>query len=293
MAAGQGGRRRLSGDVIPCLKISSDNLLRPLSSLARSYYRAPAAPAQAPRSFAPKMGKMGTPAEQLPLARRAEQYWLESRRPLTSLVFIAPLLIIYEVGVLWLRVTPNGADDLMRRVLDLFGFSQHLLLPGLIVAILLGWQYLSRQPWRFSPGTLPGMAAEAIALGLCLRVIAFAQNSVAALDIGGQIRSAVGYLGAGIYEELLFRLILLSLLIWMFHRGGASPRVSTIVAIALSSILFSAAHHVGPYGEWPILWPRFVFRALAGVFFSLVYFYRGFGIAAGSHAAYDILAGMF
>jgi membrane protease YdiL (CAAX protease family) len=235
---------------------------------------------------------MGTPAEHLPLVHRAERYWLESRRPLTSLVFIAPLLIIYEVGVLWLGVTPNGADDLMRRLLELFGFSRHLLLPGLIVAILLGWQYLSRQPWRFSAGTLPGMAAEAIALGLCVRMIAFAQNSVVALGIGEKIQSAVGYLGAGIYEELLFRLILLSLLIWLFRRGGASPRVSMIVAVALSSLIFSAAHHVGPYGEWPIHWSHFIFRALAGVFFSVVYVYRGFGIAAGSHAAYDILAGM-
>jgi membrane protease YdiL (CAAX protease family) len=239
------------------------------------------------------MGKMGTPAEHVPLVQRGERYWVESRRPLAGLVFIAPLLVAYEVGVLWLGVVPNGADDLMRRLLDLFGFSQHLLLPGLVVAILLGWQYLSRQPWRLSPGILPAMAAEAIALGLCVRVMLFAQNSVVALGIGEKVQNAVGYLGAGIYEELLFRLILLSLLIWVFRRGGASPCVSMIVAIAVSSLLFSAAHHVGPYGEWPIQWPIFIFRTLAGAFFSLVYVYRGFGIAAGSHAAYDILAGVF
>ena len=241
------------------------------------------------------MEKMGTPSEHVPLVRRAERYWVESRRPLASLVFIAPLLIIYEVGVLWLGVRPNGAHDLMQQFLDLFGFSQYvlrLLLPGLIVAILLGWHYLTRQPWRLSAGILPAMAAEAIVLGLCVRVMAFAQNSVVALGIGEKVQNAIGYLGAGIYEELLFRLILLSLLIWVFRSGGASPRISMIVAVALSSLLFSAAHHVGPYGEWPIQWPHFIFRTLAGVFFSLVYVYRGFGIAAGSHAAYDILAGV-
>lgn len=259
------------------------------------HYIAPRTPAQAPRGLAPKMEKMGTPAEHLPLVERAERYWVESRRPLASLVFIAPLLAIYEVGVLWLGVRPNGAHDLMQRFLDLFGFGQdvlRLLLPGLIVAILLGWHHLARQPWRLSAGILPAIAAEAILLGLCVRVLAFTQNLMVALTIREKIQSDIGYLGAGIYEELLFRLILLSLLIWVFRRGGASPRVSMILAIAVSSLLFSAAHHVGPYREWPICWPNFVFRTVAGVFFSLVYVYRGFGIAAGSHAAYDILTGV-
>jgi membrane protease YdiL (CAAX protease family) len=240
------------------------------------------------------MEKMGTPAEHVPLVQRAERYWVESRRPLASLVFIAPLLVIYEVGVLWLKVRPNGADDLMRRLLDLFGFSQHWLLPGLIVAILLGWHHLTRQPWRLSPGILPAMAAEAIALGLCVRVIVFLQNCVP-LQIGEGVKNAfqcaVGYLGAGIYEELLFRLILLSLLAWAFRHAGATPRVGMVLAVLVSSLLFAAAHNVGPYGERFHAF-AFVFRTFAGLFFSVVYVYRGFGIAAGSHAAYDILAGM-
>jgi membrane protease YdiL (CAAX protease family) len=242
------------------------------------------------------MEKMGTPAEHVPLAARAERYWVESRRPLASLVFIAPLLVIYEVGVLWLGVRPNGAHDLMQRFLDLFGFGQRvlpLLMPGLIVGILLGWHHLSHQPWRLSTRILPIMAIETIVLGACLRAMLFAQNTLIALAIPEKLQNAIGYLGAGIYEELLFRLILLSLLIWLFRRGGASPRVGMIAAIALSSVLFSAAHHVGPYGEWPIQWSHLLFRTLAGVFFALVYIYRGFGIAASSHAAYDILVGVF
>jgi membrane protease YdiL (CAAX protease family) len=261
------------------------------------HYPPLAAPAQGPRRFAPKMGKMDTPSEHVSLLGRAERYWAESRRPLTSLAFIAPLLVVYEVGVLCWRVRPNGADDFMRRLLDLFGFGQHFLLPGLIVAILLGWHYLSRQPWKLSGGVLSAMAVEAVLLGLWLRAIVFFQNSLA-LDIGEVVErmkngflNAVGFLGAGIYEELLFRLILLSLLAWAFRRAGATPRVSMIAAVLLSSLLFAAAHHVGPYGEWPIRWSRFIFRMVAGIFFSLVYVYRGFGIAAGSHAAYDILVG--
>ena len=86
------------------------------------------APAQAGRQRGSKMGKMANASEHAPLGQLAERYWVESRRPLASLVFIAPLLIVYEVGVLLLGVQ-NGADAFMRRLLDLLGFGQHFLLP--------------------------------------------------------------------------------------------------------------------------------------------------------------------
>ena len=128
----------------------------------------------------------------------------------------------------------NGADAFMRRLLDSLGFSQHLLLPILMVCILLGWHYLSRQPWRLSGGILSGMAVESILLAVVLRLILVLQAvlfvtlaSPAALSIGEKFRekagNAVGFLGAGIYEELLFRLILLSLLAWGCAARGEAP----------------------------------------------------------------------
>ena len=258
-----------------------------------SYYVAPLVPAQAPRGFASKMEKMGEPSERIPLGRRAERYWVESRRPLASLVFIAPLLIIYEAAVLLLGVQ-NGADVFMRRLLDLLGFGQHLLLPILTVCILLGWHYLSRQPWQLSGGILSAMAVESLMLGICLRAISFAQNALVGLSVGGKIKDAVGFLGAGVYEELLFRLILLSAAAWVFRRAGTTSRMSLILAAILTSLLFAAAHYriVWPGGD-DFQWFSFAFRFLAGMFFAVVFIYRGFGIAAGSHAAYDLLVGVF
>ena len=238
---------------------------------------------------------MATSSEHTPLGQLAERYWVQSRRPLASLVFIAPLLIVYELGVLLLGVQ-NGADVFMRRLLDLLGFGQHFLLPVLTVCILLGWHYLSRQPWQLSGGMISAMAVECVVLGVCLRVILFLQDTLfhvfddsVVVSIGGTLREAVGFLGAGIYEELLFRLILLSLMAWALRHAGAAPRASVILAAILTSLLFAAAHHVGPSGE-PVQWFRFLFRWLAGMFFSILFIYRGFGIAAGSHAAYDVLA---
>ena len=251
-----------------------------------------AALSQAMSPFGSKIEKMEKPSEHPSFGQRADRYWVESRRPLASLVFVAPLLILYEIGVLWLGVHPNGADAFLQRLLELLGFGQHLLAPVVLVLILLGWHYLTREPWQLSGGMISAMAAECLVLGLCLRVVAFVQDALLALNIGDAVRNAIGYLGAGIYEELLFRLILLSLLAWAFRKAGIAPRPSMIVAVAVSSLLFAAAHNVGPYGE-AFLWQRFVFRGLAGVFFSAVFLYRGFGIAAGSHAAYDILLGVF
>lgn len=244
------------------------------------------------------MRKMGTSTERVPLGQMAERYWTESRQPLASLVFIAPLLVVYEAGVLLLGVQ-NGADAFMRRLLDMLGFGQHLVLPMLTVCILLGWQYLSRRPWRISAGVVSTMAVESLLLGLCLRMIPFLKNCVlAAIDapvaniLYAKLQNAVGFIGAGIYEELLFRLILFSLLAWGLRQTGMRPWISTIAAVLLSSLIFAAAHHVGPGGlDFKLF--DFIFRTIAGVFFSIVFIYRGFGIAAGSHAAYDILVGVF
>ena len=236
-----------------------------------------------------------------PLAWAAQGYWVESRQPLASLVFIAPLLVGYEAGVLLMgpEAVRNGAEVWLRQLLDLVGFGQYFLLPVLTVCILLGWHYTTRRPWRLSSRLLWTMAGECLLLTISLWLLAQLQGIVLkavarpfGLSISSVFEDAVSYLGAGIYEELLFRLILLSLTAWGLGRLGAGPRQRLVAAVLLTSLLFSAAHHVGQFGE-PLEWNSFLFRFLAGVFFSILFVYRGFGIAAGTHAGYDILVGFF
>jgi membrane protease YdiL (CAAX protease family) len=116
------------------------------------------------------------------------------------------------------------------------------------------------------------------------------------LEVGGPGRGAfarlVGYCGAGLYEEVLFRLLLLPVAVWAFGRLGCGPVAAGFWALVLSSTLFSAAHYVGPLGDTFSTY-SFVFRAVAGVFFALLFLTRGFGIAAGTHFLYDLLVGMF
>ncbi|MEX2141333.1 MAG: CPBP family intramembrane glutamic endopeptidase [Pirellulales bacterium] len=237
-------------------------------------------------------------------------YWQQSRRPLASLAFMAPLLLLYEIGVLVLgsHAVRNGADVWLRQLLDLVGFSQYFLLPLLTVAILLAWHHLTRQPWRVSLGLFYRMLAECAVLAVVLVIIARVQDSLLSVFMPGMSQTAiraaiwdsfagslaeiVGYVGAGVYEELLFRLMMLPVTAWLLKRCGCSTVQSLVGAIAVTSLLFAAAHHIGPEGE-PIVLRNFLFRTIAGVFFATLFVYRGFGIAAGTHALYDILVSVW
>ncbi len=229
-----------------------------------------------------------------------EGYWVESRQPLAASVFIMPLLVAYEVGVLVLgpEVARNGADAWLRQILDHLGFTYYFLLPVLTVGCLLGWHHVTRRPWRVRKRLVWFMAAECVALSLCLRLVLLLQavlfqigTTVGEVTIRDSLGTAVGFLGAGIYEELLFRLILLSSTIATLRWLRLGPYRSLVVAVVLVSFLFAAAHYVGPYGD-ELDWFTFLFRFLAGIFFSALFLRRGFGIAAGSHAGYNMLVGL-
>ena len=94
-------------------------------------------------------------------------------------------------------------------------------------------------------------------------------------------------LGAGLYEELLFRVILVAGLVALFRRFGASNVPAGILATVLGALIFSAFHYIGPYGD-PLQLGSFAFRTIAGVLFSALYLTRGFGITAWTHALYDV-----
>jgi membrane protease YdiL (CAAX protease family) len=111
------------------------------------------------------------------------------------------------------------------------------------------------------------------------------------LSVAGTLGTVAGYLGAGIYEELLFRMILLPAGIGLLRWLRVGRRASLAGGILLSSLLFAAAHYLGPYGDAFNAF-TFLFRVVAGGFFSLLFLYRGFGIAAGTHAGYDLLVGL-
>ena len=237
-----------------------------------------------------------------------DDYWAQSVQPLNCLTFVVPLLALYEVGVVSAGSTAlrNGADVWLRGWLATFGFDQHFFLPLITCGLLLGWHHLTRREWSIRTEVVSGMVCESVMLGVSFVVLAqicghlvHSQASVhAAMQLRGDESSRVpvvlSYLGAGIYEELLFRLLLLSGTIAFCRKIGADHVSATWLGVMSSSLLFAAAHYALFFQVgFSFTWYSFVFRMAAGVLLSILFLRRGFGIAVGAHCVYDILVATF
>jgi CAAX prenyl protease-like protein len=230
-------------------------------------------------------------------------YWSATRAPRYSLVFVLPLLVAYEglarlvSGEAGIR---NGADVLLKQ-LFLFAGGPHGL--TIFAALLIGTgAILVVRDVRRNGGPMGryylGMAVESV---IYATVFGGVTSLLTALLLGGPSALAIGpmqrldlptqitvSLGAGIYEELLFRVILVGLL----ARAGTvlmgwGPVPAGIAATVLGALIFSAFHYIGPLGDTLEL-TSFAFRAVAGLLLSALYLVRGFGIAAWTHALYDV-----
>jgi Type II CAAX prenyl endopeptidase Rce1-like len=238
-------------------------------------------------------------------------YWRITRAPRYSLIFALPLLLAYEVLAFSLsraEVTGvrNGADVLLKSLFLALGGRNGLVVFG---ALLVGggvWM-VGQDYRRFGSLDLRVfglMAVESVAYALAFgmvtstltglllpglatmgRAASLSLVSVGGLSLPTQLMIS---LGAGIYEELLFRVILVSGLAWIGRRVlGWSITAAGVFAVVVGALIFSAFHYIGPYGDRFAL-TSFTFRAIAGVLFSGLYLLRGFGITAWTHALYDV-----
>ncbi len=198
----------------------------------------------------------------------------------------------------------TGADAWMRQGLASIGLTDRWFLPLSLILILLFWQAADPRDWRFAPVSLVGMILESVVLAVALVGLSQLLDmgfshlerlhaprlSANANALNHPIAPLIGFLGAGVYEEALFRLTLIPVFFAVLRLLQTPTVPATTVAVTTSALLFSAAHHAGMPGE-SFTWFAFVFRWLAGVYFAWVFVVRGFGIAVGTHTAYDILVG--
>jgi hypothetical protein len=111
--------------------------------------------------------------------------------------------------------------------------------------------------------------------------------SMGPLDNTGPWTRLMLSLGAGLYEELFFRVLLVTGLAAGARLAfGFGRTASGVFAAIFGALIFSAFHYIGPYGDAFQL-QSFVFRMLSGLAFSAIYLVRGFGMAAWTHALYD------
>jgi membrane protease YdiL (CAAX protease family) len=238
------------------------------------------------------------------------RYWRQARAPRYSLSFAFPLLVAYEVLAFTLSHgeysgVRNGADVLLKSLFLMLGGPNGLTIFGLLLVgggAAVVWRD-RRRGGPVNPRYFMAMAAESIVYATLFGVVA---GSLTALLLPGLFSigsaspagpAAVSLslpsqlmisLGAGIYEELLFRVFLVSGLSWLAAAGfGWGRTQSNWFAVAVGALIFSAFHYIGAYGDRFEL-GSFAFRTVAGLLFSGLYVMRGFGITAWTHALYDV-----
>jgi membrane protease YdiL (CAAX protease family) len=227
-------------------------------------------------------------------------YFKRTLDPLPCLFFLLPLLVVYEIGTFLYAADPTTgriqtirARSILQSIFEHIGISGYSLPVYLVIGILLLWHLIKRDKFAFEPKLYGKMAIESVmwALPLVALMTLIAKHAhVQAAGVGadpGVKAMLVFSVGAGIYEELLFRLMGLSLIrLGLVHFARSKPDHANYVAIIVTSIAF-ALYHYNP-GE-PFTFNAALQYCFAGVFFSGVYAYRGFGIVVGTHAMYDVM----
>lgn len=225
-----------------------------------------------------------------------KEYLFRSRQLANSFIFILPLLVLYEVGIaLYGSTIKNSADVMVKTPLAFLGRYGSLTFNMMIVIIFFAAVFKLEKEHK---------------LKLAIYIPMFLESFIYAIFLGPVVGNAVGYImhrflaapmtsgtgmqiilsvGAGVYEEIVFRFLLLGALNLLFSRILNMRKAAGIVlSIIIASTIFSAIHYIGSLSD-TFTSGSFMFRFLAGALLSTIYIFRGLGVAVYTHAIYDVL----
>ena len=222
-----------------------------------------------------------------------------SRQPLYMLVFLLPLIIFYEIA---LYSSSNNiqikAHDHLVRFFEQIDMppTQGLWLGGIaIIATLFIWHIFVENKWTIKLKVIAFMAVESVAFAIPLLLFGAVLGGYVAtatpspIDTLGIFEKVAVSIGAGLYEELLFRMIIIAgvhtVVCSVFKR---SELAGLGIGIFVSAVLFALYHDLPNAGSLSALILFFFFTA--GIYLGFLYVIRGFGIAAATHASYDVVA---
>ena len=220
-----------------------------------------------------------------------------SRSAYYSVLAALPLLVAYEILVILTQSRywslRNAADMWIRTFLLAFDLqAQHLtfVMIGIFLALIpLAKSHSSgvRLKWSYFALMLAESFVYSLILGNVLQLILRVSGLSSSGPGNGPLQNFALSLGAGLFEEIIFRVLLLNLLFFILKPFLRNKVSTAIVSVLIASLLFSISHYVGSMADqWE--WYSFMFRWVAGLLFTVLYFVRGFAITAYTHALYDI-----
>ena len=224
-------------------------------------------------------------------------YWRYSRSAYYSAVAALPLLVIYEILIVISQSRywgiRNAADVWIRTFLMAFDLqAQHItfVLIGISLALIPIAKSRARGI-KLKANYFALMFAESLVFSLALGILLQSILRMGGLSTGGAgsglMQNLALSIGAGLFEEIIFRVILLNLLFLLLNHLFKKKVAAAVVSVLLASFLFSLSHYVGTMADTLQLY-SFMFRWAAGLLFTILYFVRGFAIVAYTHALYDI-----
>ena len=233
-----------------------------------------------------------------------KRYFSRTHDAYTNVMLVLPLFVAYQIGILATGGVRNGVD-FMTDLMFLAAGHDYGTYIAINLAVLAGFAialFALRKKGSFRLDIWPWVIAESTVYAVFLgsAVIALMRNlgmsHLLASGVGGSydlLDKLVLSIGAGMYEELVFRLFLTG---GLFVVGTKvldwSKWIAALFAVLLSSLAFSGIHYIGSLGDTFTL-GSFMFRFFAGVILALIYYLRGFAVAVYTHAIYDILVMVF
>lgn len=242
-------------------------------------------------------------------AAKVDSYGTASQRPLHALFFLLPLIVAYELGTTYYLSDPShgltetiGAHSFLLRMFGNLGEYGRYIPAALLVTVLLLLHLFRRDPLSVKFRVIVGMFAEAMLWTIPLWVFsllvplhpngigppAAAGAGLDLMSLSWQARVTLST-GAGLYEELLFRLVLVTIAHFVIvDILRQSSSTGYVVAVIISALAFAFYHNITlPSGGVHL--GLILFYVLAGGYFAVLMVLRGFGIVAMAHAMYDIV----
>ncbi len=264
---------------------------------------------------------MAPSSEAVPKSKSTLRRYLDqSRDPANAVLFVLPLFVAYQLGILFAGGLRNGVDFVTTALFLVIRGAVKLLtgaaadgdvligyiglnlvvLAGMLVALrvlnakgklrpqIWPWMLLESFVYALFFGAAVNGLMHAFGLDHLLATVAETSLEVTSMKELNPVQALVASVGAGLYEELVFRVLILGGIFAVLNKPGRlTPFLAGAVAVIVSSFIFSAIHHVGSLGDAFSL-GVFFFRFFAGAVLATIYATRGFAIAVYTHALYDV-----